>query len=423
MTPAEYDVLIVGARVAGSSLALQLARRGLRVLAVDRDRFPSDTLSTHFMAPPAVASLARLGVLEDVLGFGFRRILRLRSWFEDCCFEGPVGPAGAFSLAPRRTVLDSVLIEHAIRAGAQFAARTRVDGLLVDRGQVAGAVLQTLGGPRHEVRARVVVGADGKTSSVAAWVGARKYREVRGRRPMYYGYFHGVEPLAEVTYELWFGGDQIAYLFPMRPDEDCLAVEIQPEDFGTFRADPRTAFAERVRRLPSMARRFASAELEGSLFGIRSVENYFRTAFGPGWVLTGDAGYLRDPSTGLGIGDALAQSEMLAEALGQWAGGTRWEVAMGDFQERRDAAMAPGYEATLQFMEMKDMPAAQAAVVKAVLSSPLWLRTFVTAVPGLLPEIYPSTTADAVHAVARRFTTPSSEGATSSRVGGPVAGR
>ena len=385
----EYDVLIVGARVAGSSLALLLARRGLAVLMVDRDRFPSGTISTHFMAPPAVALLSRLGVLEDVLAAGFRRIIRLRSWFEDLAFEGPVGPAGAFALAPRRDVLDAVLIEHAVLAGAVFAERTRVEALIEEGGRVAGAVLQTLGGARHEVRARAVVGADGKASSVAAWVGARAYREVRGRRPVYYGYFRGVEPLPETTYELWFGGDQIAYMFPMRPDEDCLAVEAQPEDFEAFRADPRGEFARRVRRLPTMGRRFEGAELEGKLLGVRSVDNQFRTPFGPGWVLTGDAGYLRDPSTGLGIGDALSQSVLLAGALGRWAEGEAWEVAMAEFHEQRDAAMLPGYESTLAFMGMRDLPAAEMASLKAVLTSPLWMRTLVAAVPGLLPAVFP----------------------------------
>lgn len=399
----EYDVLIVGARVAGSSLALLLARRGLAVLMVDRDRFPSGTISTHFMAPPAVALLRRLGVLEDVLAAGFRRIIRLRSWFEDLAFEGPVGPPGAFALAPRRDVLDAVLIEHAIRAGAVFAERTRVEALIEEEGRVAGAVLQTLGGARHEVRARAVVGADGKASSVAAWVGARTYREVRGRRPVYYGYFKGVEALPETTYELWFGGDQIAYMFPMRPDEDCLAVEAQPEDFETFRADPREEFARRVRRLPTMARRFEGAELEGKLLGVRSVDNHFRTPFGPGWVLTGDAGYLRDPSTGLGIGDALSQSVLLAGALGRWAEGEAWEVAMAEFHEQRDAAMLPGYESTLAFMGMRDLPAAEMASLKAVLTSPLWTRTLVTAMPGLLPAVFPGAVGSRIDGVAERF--------------------
>src|SRR5947208_1660525 len=131
----DYEILIVGGRAAGSSLALLLARQGHHVLVVDRDTFPSDTLSTHFMNPRAV-----------------------------------------------------------------------------------GAVLQQAGGERREVRAHVVVGADGRQSPVAHWAGAEKYLDVPALRPGYYGYYHGVEAPAEPTLEMWFGGDQIGFLFPMRPD-------------------------------------------------------------------------------------------------------------------------------------------------------------------------------------------------------------
>src|SRR5712691_12936774 len=174
----EYDALIVGGRAAGASVAQLLARQGRHVLVVDRDEFPSDTMSTHFMGLPAVGALKRLGVLNDILAAGFRRITRHRSWVDDCCFEGPAGPPSTFSLAPRRIVLDSTLLDHAVRAGAQFEQRTRVDGLLHEDGRVAGAVLQTVGGERREVRARVMIGADGKSSKVAEWVGAEKYDAV-----------------------------------------------------------------------------------------------------------------------------------------------------------------------------------------------------------------------------------------------------
>jgi len=116
----DYDAIVVGARCAGSPTAMLLARRGYRVLVVDRASFPSDTMSTHFMNMIAVGALKRLGVLDDILAAGFRRITRHRAWIDDCCFEGPAGPPGAFSLAPRRIVLDAVLLDHAVKAGARF---------------------------------------------------------------------------------------------------------------------------------------------------------------------------------------------------------------------------------------------------------------------------------------------------------------
>ena len=154
----DYDVVIVGARVAGASLALLLGQRGQRVLLLDRDAFPSDTLSTHFIGGNGVISLRRLGVLDDLLDAGFRRITRTRTWVEDCLFEGPLGPGDAFGLAPRRDVLDALLIRHATeRGGVAFHERTHVEGLIEEDGRVAGVVVQTTDGERRTVRARVVV--------------------------------------------------------------------------------------------------------------------------------------------------------------------------------------------------------------------------------------------------------------------------
>ena len=383
----EYDALIVGGRAAGGSLAILLARQGRRVLVVDRDEFPSDTMSTHFMSLGAVDGLKKLGVLDDILAAGFRRITRHRSWVGDCCFEGPNGPPGTFSLAPRRIVLDSVLLDHALKAGARFEQKTRVDGLLHDGERVAGAVLQRVGGEHREVRARVVVGADGKSSRIAEWVGAAEYDAVPALRPAYYGYFHGTEPRAEATLELFFGGDQIGFLFPMREGEDCIALEIQPEDFEEFRSDPGAAFEARVRRLPDMDRRMKNAHLEGKLMGVKGIDNHFRKPYGPGWALTGDAGYLKDPATGTGIGDALQQSFMLAEALGATFDGADWEASMSAFQEKRDQMMKPLYDATLAFTRMRDDGPAEQALLKALFMNPGATRALAHELLAQLPNL------------------------------------
>jgi flavin-dependent dehydrogenase len=386
-TQPEYDVLVVGGRAAGASVAQLLARQGRKVLVVDRDEFPSDTMSTHFMSLAAVGALKRLGVLNDVLAAGFRRITRHRTWIDDCCFEGPAGPPGTFSIGPRRIVLDSILLDHAVKAGAQFEQRTRADGMIHEDGRVAGAVLQTTGGERREVRARVVIGADGKSSRVAEWVGAEKYDEVPALRPAYYAYFHGIEARPEATVEIWFGGDQIGFLFPMREGEDCIALEIQPEDFDAFRTGHAAFFESRVRELPQMARRMENATLEGKVIGVKGIDNYFRKPYGPGWALTGDAGYLKDPSTGLGIGDALEQAFMLAEGLGAWFDGADWEASMSAFQQKRDQMMKPMYDTTLDFTRMRDIGPAEQNLLKAVLISPSMTRAVAYAVVAQLPSL------------------------------------
>ena len=388
-THSDYDALIVGGRAAGGSLAALLARQGRRVLFVDRDEFPSDTMSTHFMSLSAVGALKRLGVLDDILSAGFRRVTRHRTWIDDCCFEGPAGPPGAFSLAPRRVVLDAVLQEHAVKAGAQFEQRTRADSLLHEGGRVVGAVLQTTGGERREVRARVVIGADGKSSRVAEWVGAEEYDAVPALRPAYYAYFQGIEPRAEATLELWFGGDQIGFLFPMREGEDCIALEIQPEEFEEFRTGHAAFFESRVRALPEMAHRMRNAHVEGKVIGVKGIDNRFRKPYGPGWALTGDAGYLKDPSTGLGIGDALEQSFMLAGALGAWFQGADWDTTMSGFQQKRDQTMKPAYDGTLAFTRMRDMSPAEQNLLKAVFLSPGTTRTLAHSIVAQLQSLLP----------------------------------
>jgi flavin-dependent dehydrogenase len=279
-------------------------------------------------------------------------------------------------------VLDSTLLDHAVKAGAQFEQRTRVEGLLHEDGQVAGAVLQTAGGKRREAHARVVVGADGKASKVAEWVGAEKYDVATALRPIYYGYFHGLEPRPIATVELFFGDDQIGFLFPMRDGEDCLALELQPEHFDEFRSNHTESFLARVRKLPEMAQRMRNAHLEGKLIGVKGVDNHFRKPYGPGWALIGDAGYLKDPSTGLGIGDALNQSFMLAESLGAWCDGADWEATMSAFQQKRDQVMKPFYDATLAFTRVRDVGPAEQSLLKAILISPLATRDVAY---GMLP--------------------------------------
>jgi flavin-dependent dehydrogenase len=398
-----YDALIVGGRVAGGSLALRLARQGRRVLVVERDELPSDTLSTHYMSPLAVGQLAELGVLPDVEAAGFRRITRTRTWIEDCSFGGPVGPPGSYALTPRRTVLDCVILDHALQAGAEVLHRTRAERLIEDGGRVAGAVVRGVGGEAREVRASVVVGADGRSSAVAEWVGAKKYHQVPALRPAYYGYYRGVTPLPDPALEMWFGGDHIGFLFPMRPDEDCLAIELQPEDFAAYRERPQEMCEERLRALPGLECRLRGAVLEGKLMGTRGIDNFFRTPYGPGWALTGDAGYLRDPSTGTGLSDALTQAALLAEALDGWLDGADWDASMGSYHRQRDEALMPGYQATLNHTRMRDMAPEDVAWVQAVLSLPGLLRVFAHAVPRVVPDVFPEAMLPRLEGMAKLF--------------------
>lgn len=395
----EYDVVIVGARVAGASLGLLLAQQGRRVLLLDREEFPSDTLSTHYVHPFSMPTLDRLGVLDDLLAAGFREIRRVRTAVGDCVFEGPIAPGGGFGLAPRRNVLDALLQEHAVRHGAELWTRTSAEAVLLEDGAVTGV---RAGG--REVRARVVVGADGKASKVADWVGADSYREVPPLRPAYYGYYEGVAPLPETAVELYFGGDVIGFLFPMRPRECCLALELQPDDFDEFRHDPQAVFEERYRALPGMEPRLHGAKLEGKLKGTKGVANFFRVPYGPGWALTGDAACLKDPATGFGIGDALAQALLLADSLAAWLDGADWDETMSAYHARRDEQLLPMYEATLEFARLGDPSAEELDRLRAVTMLSSNLRLLATSLPANLAAVLPPHRVKMVEQTAARFT-------------------
>ena len=387
-THVDCDVLIVGARVAGSSLAIRLAERGRSVILIDRDTFPSDTISTHFLNFTAVESLRRLGVLDAVLAAGFRPVHRHRAWIDDIAVEVPAGPPGAYSVAPKRIVLDHLLIDRARKAGAHVMERARANGLIVEDGRVAGAKVQIVGREAGEIRARVVVGADGKGSHVAQWVDAPKYNERKAGRPVYLGYFQGVGELPVTTIEMFFKDNRIGFCFPMRPDEHLLCIEAQPADFDEIRREPMTWFMRTIATLPGMGARMRGVRIDGKLVGVRSVENFFRKPYGPGWALTGDAAYVKDPCTGYGVGDALVQGFLLARSLDRCLGGADWEETMAAYQQRRDALLAPLFEQTVAAADAVDTAGADLDRLRVMLLSQHDARKLVQALPGLVEQVF-----------------------------------
>jgi 2-polyprenyl-6-methoxyphenol hydroxylase-like FAD-dependent oxidoreductase len=376
----EYDVIIVGSRVAGSSLAILLGRIGKRVLLVDKDRFPSHTLSTHHIG--SMEYLERLGVLEDLLASGLRLLTRTRIYVENCLVEGP---AQDYAIAPDRYLLDQTLLTHALRyPTVEFRERTRVEGLLTVNGRVTGVTLRSSNGTVEELYAGAVVGADGRNSNVAEWVEAERYEEVPPLRAGYYGYFEGVEPLPEPATELFFQAGRIGFVFPMEPSRDCLAMEIPVEEFEQFRKNPEAEFEQRFREFYGMERRLRNARLNGKVFGARGIANYLRKPYGAGWALTGDAAYCKDPVSGLGINDAFLQSFLLAEAFEAIDNGKDWESAMARYQQQRDLMVLPAYRITHQIAQFQQPSKQDTALLKALFSHPALPIHWLPKLPSLL---------------------------------------
>ncbi|MBE0610887.1 MAG: FAD-dependent monooxygenase, partial [Dehalococcoidia bacterium] len=129
-----YDAIVVGARCAGSPTAMLLARNGHRVLVVDRATFPSDTLSTHFMTPDGVERLREWGLLDRVLATGCPQLHGTQRSLQGMAL--PADPNDPLTIAPRRTVLDKILVDAAREAGAEVREGTSVDSLIVEDGVV-----------------------------------------------------------------------------------------------------------------------------------------------------------------------------------------------------------------------------------------------------------------------------------------------
>lgn len=326
-----FDVVIVGARCAGSPLALLLARAGLRVCVLDRAHFPSDTASTHLLQPRGVDVLDRLGVLPAVLAAGAAPVDGISLVFDDVTIEADGNGEGNPGVCVRRLILDDLLVQAAQDAGADVRTRTGVTGLLRDRGRVTG--VETSTGP---IFATVVVGADGRHSTVARAVGAAEYHVSAPGRLLTWAYYEGV---SERGSRLKIGrrGDLAFLAAPT--DNELFMVGVAPamSEKDRFLRERGAYFDVALQQFPEVAVELAGARRVGPVRTVPDWYGYFRTAAGPGWVLTGDAGHFKDPTPGQGISDALQHAEELADALiGSIDSERELDTALAEFWRRRD---------------------------------------------------------------------------------------
>ncbi|GAA4681527.1 NAD(P)/FAD-dependent oxidoreductase [Phytohabitans rumicis] len=305
-----YDVVVVGARVAGSALALRLARAGARVCLLDRATFPSPTLSTHVLH--TVAPLRELGVLDRVLASGAPLLRETRFAIQGVRMT--LGRADDPGLCPRRESLDTALLTAAGEAGADVRCGVRVLEVLRRDGAVAGVLAEGSGGRRYELTAPVVVGADGRNSTIARAMGARRYLVTAAPRPAYFGYFSGVAAPPAFIWQR--PGDE---LVAGAPTDGGLFLTLAQPSAGVdprLRGDDGRAFAEYVGGVSTeLGELLAGATPVGELRRMPGYQCYFRESAGPGWALVGDAGHFKDVTPGQGINDALRQAERLAGAL------------------------------------------------------------------------------------------------------------
>ncbi len=350
-----HDAIVVGARCAGAPTAMLLAREGHRVLVVDRATFPSDTVSTHVIQPIGVAALARWGLLDRLAETGCPPVHTYTYDFGPLKIEGRPGSGDtAVAYCARRTILDELLVAAAAEAGAEIREAFIVDDLVVEDGRACGIKGHTKGGRSVTEHADVVIGADGWHSIVAEAVGADTYRQTPPLLAAYYSYWSGL-PI-EGRFEIYIRPGRG---FAAAPTHDGLTVVIggwPHAEFEANKSDVEGNFDRMLDLAPEFAERVRGAERETRFAGA-ILPGYFRKPYGPGWVLVGDAGYLKDSITAQGIVDAFRDAERCATALHEVFSGARaFEDAMADYHRDRDRHVLPMYELTCQLATLAPPP-------------------------------------------------------------------
>jgi 2-polyprenyl-6-methoxyphenol hydroxylase-like FAD-dependent oxidoreductase len=385
-----YDAIIVGARCAGSPTAMLLARQGYRVLLVDKARFPSDTLSVHYIHQPGVARLKRWGLLDQVAASNCPPVRTQRLDFGPVVLEAAPAPFDGVveGYAPRRTVLDKLLIDSAAAAGAEMRERFTVDELVMDGDRVAGIRGHAAGGATVTETARIVVGADGLHSRVARFVGAPTYEARPTLTCAYYAYWDDL-PVQGV--ELYARPDRMIAVGGTNDGRTSVIVYWPRAAFPEVRADIERHFLAALDLVPGLAERVRAGHRAERFRGTADLPNFFRKPYGPGWALVGDAGYHKDPITAQGISDAFRDAGLLAEAIADgFAGRRRLADALAEYERRRNEAVMPLYEFTCQLASLQPPPPEMQRLFAALQGNPAEASRFLGTVAGTvsIPEFF-----------------------------------
>lgn len=352
-----YDVIVVGARCAGAATAMLLARKGYRVMLADKARFPSDmTMSTHLVWQAGAERLHRWGLLDAVTRSNCPPLDDVSLDMGAFALRGrPVAAGGvASAFAPRRIVLDKLLVDAAVAAGAELREDFAVTGVLRDGERVSGIRGDSAGNKGVEERARLVVGADGSNSRIARDAGAVEYNPAPHVQGTFFSYFGGVR-LEGI--EFVPRPDRMVYAWRTNDDRTLIGISWCLRDFREVRQDVEKNFHEEMARLaPDLHGRMREGRRDAPWTG-GAADGFFRKPAGAGWALVGDAGLTMDPITAAGISNAFRDAEFLAEAVDEgFSGRQPLEEALEQFAARRDQASLPIYGLTNQMAALAAPP-------------------------------------------------------------------
>jgi 2-polyprenyl-6-methoxyphenol hydroxylase-like FAD-dependent oxidoreductase len=386
MDAGRYDVIVVGARIAGAATAMLLARQGVRVLAVDRVSFPSDTVSSHQLQVPGAARLHQWGLLERLTAAGTPPVRRVR--FDaggGLVMEGrfPAYAGVDALLSPRRTLLDSILVDAAREAGAEVRENFRVTQLTTSGDRVTGIRGGVRGRSVVSETASLVVGADGKRSLVAGAVGARRYRERPALTFASYSYWAGVPVSGGELYQR--PGRAVA-VFPTNDDLTMVYVAAPMTEFASARADLQGHYLRALDLCGTLGERVRSGTRAERLRTTPDQPNTFRWSHGPGWALAGDAGVVMDSVSAQGMTSALRDADYLSAAVIAGLGGSRpLDVALRGYQHRRDRAISGMYDFTVRLAALTPVTSRERRFLAAVAAEQHETDRFLGAFAGIVP--------------------------------------
>lgn len=381
-----YDVIIIGARVAGSSLAYELSKAGYEVLLVDRSSFPSDILSTHNFFNNSVAMLREMGVLEQLLQTGTPVYKRAFVQMDDVVIDGiyPEVDGETNCLCIRRKYLDRILFDHASAQNKVTAMEGfRVTDVLMHNDTVTGIVGLSRDGKRAEFTARLVVGADGRHSTLRDLVKSERKMAVPTDFASYVGYFSNYRQEGERCVEFYKMKDNLAIIFPTSDDLFVVGIMFpleKKEWIEKFKSNPEVGFRELVDigfSDTTFPERLQESFLVEPIKGLLGYDNDLFQGMGKGWGLVGDAISFKDPAVGQGMHDAIYGARLLTSILSEtsdWE--SNWELMAEKYQTAMESKMMSRYHMACQITKNIPSTVEQSAANRIIASNPDATRAF-----------------------------------------------
>ncbi len=401
MSLLEFDAVVVGARIAGSAISYQLAKRGWKVALIERSKRPlGSTLSVPINFPRALVRFRELDLFPAIeqVAPHLQQIRTMHMQIaDDITIKGPIPEYGGYDYGYilRRELFDDVLLEYILRQPniTLFAGWSLVD-VLQDGQQITGARIQqpssTPGAsPRLEdLRTSLVIGADGRFSTVARLVKAENYNQRQSFTTLFYQQCEGIDMtgLGEVAFVA--GPHHRLVVFSHTGDGvQVVSVFFPVDQYHLFQQQAAAELQATWESAPLLRGRLDKLRLHGKIMGLAPQAGYFRPVGGPGWALVGDAAHFKDPSSGQGFHDALFTVQMLLEALDKETGGKpltpqaaaqEWPKVAARMQKARDKALQPMYAYTYQFGETltREPTRLERALLRTIANDPHVTRRF-----------------------------------------------